>query len=182
MSSHGLLKAAAAGAVAVWVMDRFDWFAFDHEDPHARCRTEAVRPGGMDPAHAFASKAAAMAGTTLGPAPHHQHPAGLVVHYAVPMGLAILYDRLRRRIPAVGSAGGILYGAGIFVLLDEVINPILGLAARPGQYPWQRHARELMAHLVYGVVINAILQFPGNPPAAGRHMRNVPEDGARPAV
>jgi hypothetical protein len=53
------LKGAVAGVAAGWIMDRFDWFAFDHEDPKARRRTENVRPGGMDPAPALADKAAA---------------------------------------------------------------------------------------------------------------------------
>jgi hypothetical protein len=125
MFSHSLLKAALAGAVAVWVMDRFDWFAFDHEDPQARRLTEAVRPGGMDPAHAFAAKAAAAVGTTLGPAPRHQHPASLAVHYAVPIGLAVLYRALKARVPAIGAGRGALYGSATFFLLDEVINPIV---------------------------------------------------------
>lgn len=47
ISYRSLLRSAAAGAVAVWVMDRFDWFVFDHEDPQARQHAEpgfAARP------------------------------------------------------------------------------------------------------------------------------------------
>jgi hypothetical protein len=168
-----LAGAAIAGAAAVWIMDRFDWFAFDHESPHARRRTEAVRPDGMDPAHALAERAAKAAGTKLKPAPPHQHPAGLAVHYAVPIGLALLYDLLRHRFPSVAKGGGALYGMGIFVLLDEVINPMLSLAARPDRYPWQRHARELNTHLIYGVVINSLLQalVPLHPVQGKRHIK-----------
>lgn len=154
-----LLHCALAGAIAVWVMDRFDWFVFDHEDPRAKKRTEAVRPGGMDPAHAVAAKAAHAAGLRLGPAPAHQHPAGLFVHYAVPMGLALLYHRLRQRLPIIGKGGGVMYGAAVFVLLDEIVNPVLGLAARPSRYPIQRHAREFATHLIYGAVIHAVLKL-----------------------
>jgi hypothetical protein len=173
LASHRMLKAAVAGAAAVWVMDRFDWFAFNHENPRARRRTEAVRPEGMDPAHAFAAKAAQLAGTTLGPFSPHQHPAGLAVHYAVPMGLAILYGTLRRRIPAAGAGKGALYGASIFVLLDEVINRLLGLAARPHRYPWQRHARELAAHIIYGMTVDAVLRLLSDSSVSGRHVSNV---------
>ncbi len=52
------LIGAAAGAAAVWVMDRADWFDFEHEDERARKRTQAVRPGGMDPAHTAADASA----------------------------------------------------------------------------------------------------------------------------
>jgi hypothetical protein len=82
------LKTVLAGAVAVWIMDRFDWFVFNHEDKGARKRTEQVKPGGMDPAHALAAKAAHALSKQLDPAAPHQHPAGLAVHYAVPVGLA----------------------------------------------------------------------------------------------
>lgn len=158
MDKLRFVQAAAAGAVAVWVMDRFDWFAFDHVDEQARRRTEAVRPNGRDPAHALAAKVAYAVGTDLGPAPAHQHPAGLLVHYAVPMGLAVLYDILKQRLPAVGKGSGTLYGATVFIVLDEIVNPVLGLAAAPTLYPWQRHLRELSAHLIYGRTVHAMLQ------------------------
>jgi hypothetical protein len=44
------LKGAVAGAVGVWVMDRVDWFNFEHEDPASRRLTQLVRPRGLDPA------------------------------------------------------------------------------------------------------------------------------------
>lgn len=170
-----LLKVATAGTAAVWVMDRFDWFAFEHEDRQARQRTEAVRPGGMDPAHALAAKAATTAGTDLKLAPAHQHPAGLAVHYLVPILLTGLYELLRRRFPAAGFGGGALYGASTFLVIDEIFSPSLGLAASPARYPWQRHVRELSAHVVYGVTMHAFMrqleaQSSGSP-SPGRQRR-----------
>ena len=41
---------------------------------------------------------------------------------------------------------------------DEVANPALGLAAPPGRYPWQPHARGLAAHLLYGLVAELALR------------------------
>ena len=40
---------------------------------------------------------------------------------------------------------------------DEALNAITGLSARPGQYPWQAHARGLVAHVVYGLVTDIAL-------------------------
>lgn len=159
LSGRSMLRSAAAGAVAVWVMDRFDWFVFEREDSQARRQTESVRPGGMDPAHALAAKAAAAAGISLKPAPPHQHPAGLALHYVVPMGLAVLYNVMKSRLPLGGSAKGALYGAGTFLLLDEFVNPLLGLAARPDRYPWQRHIRELATHMLYGAVTDRVMNL-----------------------
>jgi uncharacterized membrane protein YagU involved in acid resistance len=128
----------------------------------------------MDPAHALAAKAAASFGRKLGPAPPHRHPAGLAIHYLVPILLAVLYRGLKRRTPAVSTAAGAAYGGMAFLLIDEVFSPLLGLAAVPGRYPWQRHARELAAHLIYGVSMHAMLQWLERPLDDGR-----PEDERR---
>ena len=50
-----------------------------------------------------------------------------------------------------------LYGAGLFALQDEGLNSVTGLGAKPQDYPWQAHARGLVAHLVYGIVTELAL-------------------------
>jgi hypothetical protein len=150
-----MLKGALAGAAAVWVMDRVDWFNLEHEDPEARRQTQRVRPGGMDPAHVAANKAADMAGTELDP--HQPHPAGIAAHYGLGIFPGALYAAMRDRAAGLGMARGPLYGMGLFLMQDEGLNAVSGLSARPGQYPWQAHARGLMAHLVYGLVLDSTL-------------------------
>ena len=148
------LRGAVAGAVGVWVMDRVDWSMFEHEDEEARRRTESVRPDGKDPAHLMAGRAAEAVGLKAVPQPH---PAGIAVHYALGIGPAALYGALRDRVPAVGAGRGALYGLAVFLLHDEMMNPAAGLAAPPHRYAWQAHARGLVAHLVYGLVTDAVL-------------------------
>lgn len=150
-----MLKGAVAGAAAVWVMDRLDWFSYAHEDPEARRRTRRVRPRGMDPAHVAVNEAAEMAGAELSPS--QPHPAGIALHYGLGVGPGALYAAMRDRMEGLGRARGPLYGLGLFVMQDEAINAVTGLSARPGKYPWQAHARGLAAHLVYGLVIDCVL-------------------------
>ncbi|GGC66248.1 hypothetical protein GCM10011504_50260 [Siccirubricoccus deserti] len=153
-----MLLGAVAGAVGVWVMDRVDWFMFRHEDPEARWRTQAVRPGEMDPAHVMANKAAEAAiGAEL--SPPQPHPAGVAVHYAIGIGPGALYGALRERAPVVGTGRGLLYGLSLFLVHDELLNAATGLSADPRRYPWQAHARGLVAHLVYGAVTDAVLDL-----------------------
>src|SRR4028118_837648 len=91
---------AVAGAAAVWVMDRVDWFNFLHVvPPEARRRTQAVRPGGMDPAHVAADKLAQAVGWEL--EPKDNNPVGKAIHYSVGIAPAVLYSVLRHRVPAV---------------------------------------------------------------------------------
>lgn len=149
------LIGAAAGALAVWVMDRVDWFNYEHEDPAARRRTKAVRPGGMDPAHVLAHKITGAAGYQLEPI--DDNAAGLATHYSIGVMPAALYGVLRHKVPGLTAGRGSLFGLGLFLMQDEGLNALTGLSARPGDYPWQAHARGLVAHLVYGLVLETTL-------------------------
>lgn len=155
------MKGAIAGAIGVWVMDRIDWFMFDHEDPAARRRTQAVRPGGMDPAHVAASRIANKLDAELSPAQHHI--AGQAIHYALGVGPAALYGAFRERLPVSSPGQDTLYGLGLglglFLIQDEGLNQAMGLSAKQKDYPWQAHARGLVAHLTLGLVANTILNL-----------------------
>jgi hypothetical protein len=151
------LSGAVAGAVGVWVMDRVDWAMYRAESPQARQRTKRVRPGGLDPAHVLVNRVAGAFGTTL--SPPQPHPAGIAVHYSLGIGPGALYGAFHDRAPVLGVGRGALFGLGLFLVQDEVVNAATGLSARPGQYPWQAHARGLVAHLVYGLVTDSVLRL-----------------------
>ena len=150
-----LLKGAAAGAVAVWAMDRVGWWLWDREDPGALARERAARVEGMDPAHVAANRVADALGRPL--TPRQPHPAGVAVHYAIGVGPAMAYAALRRRWPALRAGRGLAYGLGLFLAVDEGVVPALGLASGPAAYPWQSHARGLVSHLVLGVATDVTL-------------------------
>ncbi len=118
-----VLLGAVAGAAAVWVMDRVDWFNYRREDPEARRRTQQVRPGGEDPTHVMAGMAEKAVGAELSPAQHHA--AGMAIHYAI--GAGALYGAVRDRVPGVGTARGALYGLGISLTQDEIGKGIIPL-------------------------------------------------------
>lgn len=152
-------KGAIAGAVGVWVMDRLDWFMFEHVDPAARRRTQAIRPGGDDPAHVAAGKLARRLGTEL--SPRRPHPAGMAIHYALAIGPGAIYGAVREHLPVKREGQDALYGVGmalgLFVLQDEILNQAMGLSAKQKDYPWQAHARGFVAHVTLGLVINSVL-------------------------
>ena len=154
-----VLKGAVAGAVGVWAMDRVDWFMYERglDTPETRRQTEAARPGGMDPAHVTAKMAADAIGVRL--SSPKENPAGLAVHYSLGIMPGMLYGAMRDRVDYVGAGRGLGYGFALFVLEDEIANPLLGTAAPPGRYPWTAHARGLVAHLVYGLVTDAVFSL-----------------------
>lgn len=84
--------------------------------------------------------------------------AGRVAQAGLGLGAGALYAVLRRRMPAVRTGRGLAYGAAVSLLLDEGLNPLLGLTPGPSDFPWQTHARGLAGHLAYGAVLEAVMR------------------------
>ncbi len=119
-------------------------------DPKDRLETlvktaTSVTQKRMDVAHVAAGKLADATGMDL--TPEQPHPAGIAVHYALGVVPGALYGPLRHRVVGLAAGQGLLYGLGLFLVNDELLNPLLGLASGPTEYPWQAHARGLVAHL-----------------------------------
>lgn len=151
-----LVKGAVAGAVGVWALDKVTWAMWNREDPQLLDREREARPGGMDPAHVMANRAAEAVGQEL--EPPQPNPAGVGVHYALGVMPGAIYGALQKRVDGVGAGGGLLYGLGLFLMQDEGLNPLMGTSGKPWEYPWQAHARGLVGHLVLGAVTHATFQ------------------------
>jgi hypothetical protein len=123
-----LLKGALVGAASLWLMDRLDWFTYEHQDPEARARTDAARPMGLDPAHVIAERVAHAFGGELGPHEPHAHPAGLAIHYLLGTAPAVLYTLLRDTYPQIRAGGGSAFGLATFLVQDELLSTLLGTA------------------------------------------------------
>lgn len=152
-----LVWGALAGVTAIWVADRLDWHLYDREPAGSRRRTVAARPGGLDPAHVIANRAAQAVGAEL--SPRQPHPAGIAVHYGLGAIMGALYGVLYRRTPMVGSGHGLLYGMSMFALEDEGMNTLLGTGGRAKDYPWQAHARGAVVHGFFGVMTDTLLRL-----------------------
>jgi short-subunit dehydrogenase len=149
------LLGLAAGAVGVWALDRADWFMWRRESLDSRWQTIRVRPKHLPPAETLVTTAEERTGRTLSPG--SRAAASQAVHYSLGMMPALGYALLRDRLPGQGAARGALFGAGMFLAQDEVLNTVTGLGAKPQDYPWQAHARGLVAHTIYGVATELAL-------------------------
>ena len=150
-----MLVGAVAGAAGVWVMDQVGWALYRGENDAAVRRELEARVDGKDVAHVAAGKIAGLVGKSL--TPEQPHPAGIAVHYTLGIVPGALYGALRHRVPALTAGHGLAYGLGLFIVNDELLNPLLGLASGPAAYPWQAHARGLVAHLALGVATDMVL-------------------------
>ena len=145
-----ILAGAIAGAAAIWVADKLDQAIYRAGGPDGVRRTEAARPGGMDPAHVLAKRAADAAGVDVGDP--KDNPAGHAIHYGIAAGMGALYGLLRGMTPGVSTGRGALFGIAAFILQDEIGNTVLGTAGNPLSYPIRDHARGAAAHTLFGIV------------------------------
>lgn len=106
---------------------------WNRESAGSRARTTAVRPGGEPSAQALVTKVERATGSATSPATHEALEQ--MVHYAIGIVSAIGYALLRDWVPGRGAGRGALYGLGLFAVEDELLNPLAGLAAKPGAYP-----------------------------------------------
>jgi hypothetical protein len=151
-----MLTGAVAGVVGLWALDRVDWALYERESPTAKRKLMEARPGGLDPAHALVAKVSGALGR---PAPSQPHPAGIATHYGIGLTTGIAYAILRRRFPAAALGFGALFGAGAWLLEDEGLNPLIGLAGPPQAYAPSTHLRGFLAHVAFGIAAEAVLRL-----------------------
>jgi hypothetical protein len=151
---NDIIKGAVAGALATWAMDKVTTFLYERERESARQREDAARHG-RTAYEMAAAKAALLVGKGL---PREKRKRfGQGIHWALGIGAGALYGALRPRDERVSLAGGLLFGAAFWLLMDEAITPALRLTKGPAAFPWQTHARGLAGHLAYGVVADKAL-------------------------
>lgn len=145
-----ILAGAVAGVAAIWVADKLDQAIYRAGGPEGVRKTEAARPGGMDPAHVLAKHAADAVGVDVGDPKNN--PAGHTIHYGIAASMGALYGLLRGMSPGVSTGRGALFGIAMFILQDETGNTVMGTAGNPLNYPIRDHARGAAAHTLFGIV------------------------------
>ncbi len=149
-----IIDGAIAGAIATWVMGKTTTVLYERENEAARQREDEARDGATAYGVA-AEKVASLAGKELSEDQQTQY--GTAIHWALGVGAGALYGALRPRSDVASAAGGLLFGAAFWLLMDETATPALGLTPGPSAFPWQTHARGLAGHLVFGGVANTTL-------------------------
>lgn len=166
---------AVGGAVGVWAMDQLGWMMLRHESQHTLTRDLWARQGPTAHADIKAQVRSVQESPLLGRGaagpvrtatqvsgvsdPNQQPgPAATAFHYGLGILPGAAYALARRASPWLSTGYGGLYGLGLFVVMDETAAPLTGIASGPARYPWQAHARGLIAHLVLGVTTETLLR------------------------
>lgn len=95
----------------------------------------------------------ALCGTPL-PGPE-KADAGELIHYAFGTALGAAYGALRTEWSGIGTGFGTLFGAGVSLVVDEALVPLLGLGPSPTRTSPSTHVYGLASHLVFGAALES---------------------------
>ncbi|GAB3528697.1 hypothetical protein GCM10027443_07010 [Pontibacter brevis] len=133
---------------------------YSREDREAYLQEKKAQVNNHYVAHVAVDKVLHATGTELSDKQHFY--AGKGVHYFLGIAPGMLYAALRHKVKGLDAGYGSLYGLGLFIVMDEVMGPALGLASGPMAYPWQAHVRGLAGHLAVGLVTDGALRLLDN--------------------
>ncbi len=141
--AKGALAGLISGLIASWVMELF--------------QAEYVKRRPLPPSDSLpATEKAAdrLAGAAIGRplSGAERKAAGPAVHYAMGGMTGALYGTLAELLPVVRSAGGLPFGALVWLLADEIALPTAGLSGSPLETPAEVNRYAFASHLVYGSV------------------------------
>ncbi len=140
-----------AGLIASKVMDAVTTKIYEAQSEESKKRETDVSYGVAY--NVGVKKAAGLVGARL--TEEQVNAGGQVMHYGLGVGLAPVYMVLRRRTSLTPIGAGMTAGIALYAVLDEALNPLLGLTPPPQAYPPITHLRGLAGHVVLGVVLAA---------------------------
>jgi uncharacterized membrane protein YagU involved in acid resistance len=83
-------------------------------------------------------------------------PVGHALHYAFGCGFALAYVAVRERVPAIGIAGGAVFGTALWIVSDRVLIPAFKLGRPWARYSPSERTNALVSHLAYAMTVEAI--------------------------
>ncbi|HVP30668.1 MAG TPA: DUF1440 domain-containing protein [Myxococcota bacterium] len=125
----------------------------------ARARGGEAASGGQDDAESATALAAERMSRPIVRRPLNRRErriGGSLVHLGFGTAMGGLYGLAAEEVPATTAGRGAAFGAALMVAADEILVPALHLAPGPRRTPLRRHASALAAHLVYGLVVDAV--------------------------
>jgi hypothetical protein len=141
-ASRALSKGGDRGAEGEDIVERQDALD-DIAIPGRQARED-------EPATAALGRIAYHAATGHDPDEDSKEKLGQAVHWGYGVLVGGLYGALRPGAAAPDLAAGLGYGTALWVLGDEIMVPLLGLAEGPTAHSIPDHAKALGAHLAFG--------------------------------
>jgi uncharacterized membrane protein YagU involved in acid resistance len=83
-------------------------------------------------------------------------PVGHALHYLFGCGFALAYVAARERVPAVGLAGGAVFGTALWIVSDRILIPAFKLGRPWSRYTPAERTNALVSHLAYAMTVEAV--------------------------
>lgn len=142
----------AGGIVGSRLMNPVTTKLYELESEEDKQREKAASKGGSAPQVA-AEKTARLLGHELD---EDQAAKGAqVMHYLTGIAAVPLYLWLRQRRHMGPLTAGLASGLALFMVMDEVANPLMGTSGPPQAYPASTHVRGVVGHAVFGIGVAA---------------------------
>lgn len=154
-----LIRGGVAGGAATWVMDLITTGVLKGQSPEVTQREEQAWPNGKPAIENAVDALESKASIRL-----DEKQRALVIqciHYGLGAVPGAAYAVLRRRVPLLGAARGMLFGAGLWALNDEYLNTRLGFAGPFDAYPMETHLRGLIGHTTLGAATDTFIDALG---------------------
>lgn len=154
-----LVEGALAGALATVAMAAFQVRSKNFlEKSSSRKRPGRGQAGAAsgDPANV---KVAGLIYRTIARSslpPERKLLAGRIVDYSFGTSLGVAFGAAGRKAHPIRN--GLLYGAAVWLIADELSLWLLGVAKSPWNYPLDTHVYALASHLVYGAGLGVTMK------------------------
>ncbi|HTS77479.1 MAG TPA: DUF1440 domain-containing protein [Bryobacteraceae bacterium] len=142
--AKGIVTGLAAGVAGAWAMEQF-------QKGWSKLARQSRPTDSQDPATIQAARTFSRLVLRRPLAEENKQIAGEIAHYAVGALSGAAYGAMAELSPKVRAGGGSAYGAGLFLINDEVIVPAAGWSKAPAEYPISTHLYALASHAVYGL-------------------------------
>ena len=146
----GVAAGAAGGLAGAWAMNQFQalWSQTVSSGGSGNGADESAT---IKAARTLSEK---VLGHCLGE--REKKAAGAAMHYVFGTANGALYGALAALAPKTRAGAGTAFGAGLFLVADELMVPLLGWSKPPQKYPLSSHAYGLASHLVYGAAADEV--------------------------
>ena len=119
-------------------------------------KVSGQQAGGGEPATVKVAQSVSEAARDKPLAGDEKNPAGEMVHYAFGGTAGAVYGMAAEALPKASAGWGLLFGAALWLVADEVGVPAAGLGKYPNETPAAEQASALAAHLIYGLTADAV--------------------------
>ncbi len=155
---HGIKALAENAAIGWFAAQSLDWLSvvfYEGESAEEKKQENDAR-GGLQVYERAVQGTSRRMGHSLSAV--EARSSGWILHKVFGIGIGLVYASLRRRNPKLGFGAGALFGS-TFLLLDEVLAPLMKWSPGPRAFSWKVHARGVASHIAFGMAAESAVRM-----------------------